>query len=87
MQVVIILVPPVKIALRTSATTSDRYGGRIKHTNKDSYGYVGQIAAVEGVAPFLISAKSMIFSACQPTGTSLLRRSFHTITPPLDLYG
>lgn len=46
----IILVPPRKIALRTSATTSattsGRYGWRIKHTNKDSYGYVGQLAAV-----------------------------------------
>ena len=46
MQVVIVLVPPREIALRTSATTSGRYGWRIKHTNKDSYGYVGQLAAV-----------------------------------------
>ena len=46
MQVVIVLVPPGKIALRTSATTSGRYGGRIKHPDKDSYGYVGQLAAV-----------------------------------------
>ena len=46
MQVVIVLVPPGEIALRTSATTSGRYGGRIKHTDKDSYGYVGQLVAV-----------------------------------------
>ena len=46
MQVVIILVPPGEIALRTSATTSGRYGRRIKHPDKDSYGYVGQITAV-----------------------------------------
>ena len=46
MQVVIILVPPRKIALRTSATTSDRYGRRLRHPDKDSYGYVGQITAV-----------------------------------------
>ena len=26
--------------------TYGRYGWRIKHTNKDSYGYVGQLAAV-----------------------------------------
>ena len=49
MQVVIVLVPPGKIALRTSATTSGRYGRRIKHTNKDSYGYVGQLAAVSNL--------------------------------------
>ena len=46
MQVIIVLVPPGEIALRTSTTTSGRYGGRIKHTNKDSYGYVSQITAV-----------------------------------------
>ena len=46
MQVVIVLVPPGKIALRTSATTSGRYGGRLKHPDKESYGYVGQLAAV-----------------------------------------
>ena len=46
MQVVIVLVPPGEIALRTSATTSSRYGWRIKHPDKDSYGYVGQLTAV-----------------------------------------
>ena len=46
MQVVIVLVTPGEIALRPSATTSGRYGGRIKHPDKDSYGYVGQLAAV-----------------------------------------
>ena len=46
MQVVIVLVPPGKIALRTSATTSGRYGRRIKHPDKECYGYVGQLAAV-----------------------------------------
>ena len=46
LQVVIVLVPPGEIALRTSATTSGRYGWRIKHTNKECNGYVGQLAAV-----------------------------------------
>ena len=46
MQVVIILVPPGEIALRTSATTSGRYSGRIKHPDKECYGYVGQLTAV-----------------------------------------
>ena len=46
MQVVIVLVTPGKIALRTSATTSGRYGGRLKHPDKECYGYVGQLAAV-----------------------------------------
>mgnify|MGYP007133202276 CR=1 FL=1 len=46
MQVVIFLAPPGEIALRTSSTTSGRYGWRIKHPDKDSYGYVGQLAAV-----------------------------------------
>ena len=44
--VVIVLVPPGKIALRTSATTSGRHGGRIEHSDKECYGYVGQITAV-----------------------------------------
>ena len=42
MQVVIVLVPPGEIALRTSATTSSRF----KHPDKECYGYVGQITAV-----------------------------------------
>ena len=46
MQVVIFLVPPGEVALRTSATPSGRYGGRLKHPDKESYGYVGQLAAV-----------------------------------------
>ena len=46
MQVVIVLVPPGEIALRTSAATSGRYGRRIKHPDKECYGYVGQLAAV-----------------------------------------
>ena len=46
LQVVIVLVPPGEIALRTSATTSGRYGGRIEHPDKECYGYVGQLAAV-----------------------------------------
>lgn len=46
MQVVIVLVPPGEIALRTSATTSGRDDRRVKHPDKDSYGYVGQITAV-----------------------------------------
>ena len=53
MQVVIVLVPPGKIALRTSATTSGRYGGRLKHPDKESYGYVGQLAAV-GNLPVIV---------------------------------
>lgn len=46
MQIVIVLVPPEKIALRTSATTSGRYGGHLKHPDKECYGYVDQLAAV-----------------------------------------
>ena len=46
MQVVIVLVPPWKIALRTSATTSGRYSWRLKHSDKERYGYIGQLAAV-----------------------------------------
>lgn len=46
MQVVIVLVPPGEIALRTSATTSGRHGGRIEHSDKECYGDVGQLAAI-----------------------------------------
>ena len=61
MQVVIVLVPPGEIALRTSATTSGRYGWRIKHTNKDSYGYVGQLTAVGNlpVVEFFVDGQSV----------------------------
>ena len=45
MQVVIVLISSGKI-LRTSDTTSGRYGGRFKHPDKECYGYVGQLAAV-----------------------------------------
>ena len=51
-QVVIVLVLPRKIALRTSVTTSDRYDWRIRHPDKKCYGHVGQLAAI-GIFPVI----------------------------------
>ena len=50
MHVVIVLVSQGRIALRTSATTFGRYGGRLKHSDKERYGYAGQLAAAESAA-------------------------------------
>ena len=50
MHVVIVLVSQGRIALRTSATTFGRYGGCLKHSDKERYGYAGQLAAAESAA-------------------------------------
>lgn len=44
--VVLVLVAPFEVALRASATASGRYGGRIKHLDKECHVHVGQLVAV-----------------------------------------
>ena len=63
MQDVFVLVASREAALRTSSAVSGRYVGRIKHSEKEYYVYVGQFAAVGNppvVELFVETVKSLL---------------------------
>ena len=65
MHVVIVLVSQGRIALRTSATTFGRYGGRLKHSDKERYGYAGQLAAAESAAAAAAEVDTRRWKKCR----------------------